>query len=209
MAFGTAALADLGVGARVGTLGLGIEATKSLVPMVNARGGFNFFSFGYDAEVSGVDYDATLSLRSLHLLADYHPLPLLGFRLSGGALINLNELEVVSQPAIQFTFGDDEIPFEGDDVGTVTGVVEFSAFAPYLGLGWGNAASSRIALALDLGVVFQGSPAVELKADGHLADDPTLRTSLEEEAANAEDDLSAFKFYPVASIGLSVKLDLL
>ncbi|MAE69153.1 MAG: hypothetical protein CME06_01645 [Gemmatimonadetes bacterium] len=208
LAMASAADAGMGVGAKIGTPGFGLEATKSIVPMVNARLGFNMFGFGYETSQDGVDYDYDLSLRSVHLLADYHPIPLMGFRLSGGALLNKNKLEMVSQPtSASFEIGGET--YTADQVGTIDGEVSFSSFAPYLGIGWGNAAGSRIGISTDLGVVFQGAPEVDLSANGLLGSDSGFQSELAEEANAIEDELGFFKYYPVFSIGISIKLTIL
>ncbi len=200
--------AGMGVGAKVGTPGFGLEATKSIVPMVNARLGFSIFGLGYETTQDGVDYDYDLSLRSIHLLADYHPIPLMGFRLSGGALLNGNKLEMLSQPATgTFEIGDET--YTAAEVGTIDGEVSFSSLAPYVGIGWGNAAGSRVGISTDLGVVFQGAPEVDLSASGLLGNDAGFQSELTEEAQAIEDELGFFKYYPVFSIGISIKLSIL
>ncbi|MDH3266617.1 MAG: hypothetical protein OEM25_06600, partial [Gammaproteobacteria bacterium] len=52
----------------------------------------------------------------------------------------------------------------------------------------------------DFGVLWQGEPEVALTADGSLFDDSTFLASLEAERLDLEDDMSAFKAYPVVSI---------
>ena len=197
--------AGLGIAGRAGTLGLGVEVTQSLIPMVNVRGGVNWFNYSWDGTESDVDYNIELELKSFTALVDLHPFPLLGFRLTGGIVFNSNGLEMVSdQISGTIEVGGDTYPIS--DVGTLNGVVDFKSTAPYLGIGWGNAASSRIGIAVDLGVAFQGSPQVDLRATGRLATDPTFQQDLNREIQELEDDISGFKYYPVLSIGLSFKI---
>ena len=42
---------------RISTLGGGLEFAKGLTPNFGLRGGFNYFSYGYDATESDVEYD--------------------------------------------------------------------------------------------------------------------------------------------------------
>jgi hypothetical protein len=194
----------LGVTGKAGSLGIGVEVTKSLVPRVNVRGGVNFFNYAFDQSEGGNDYQFDLKLKSFSILADLHPIPGRGLRLSGGIVFNNNHLDMVGVPTGSYSIGNRT--YTGSDVGTLTGTVEFTATAPYFGIGWGNAASGRFGLAFDLGVALQGSPQVSLSTTGILASDPTFIQELNREDQQLEDDISGFKYYPVVSLGLSLNL---
>jgi hypothetical protein len=88
----------------------------------------------------------------------------------------------------------------------LNGVVDFKSTAPYFGVGWGNATNGRFGLALDLGVVLQGIPQVSLTATGLVSSDPNFVQELNREVQELENDISAFKYYPVISLGLSMNL---
>jgi len=88
--------AKAGLTIKGGTLGIGVDATASLAPRLNARGNFNFFKYSFSGTQSGVKYDVDLKLRSFAILLDLHPAPGSGFRLSGGLLFNKNRLDMVS-----------------------------------------------------------------------------------------------------------------
>lgn len=85
-------------------------------------------------------------------------------------------------------------------------MIEFSSLAPYAGIGWGNAASSVVGFNVDLGIAFQGSPAVGMTVTGELANNEVFLEDLEQEAQELAETLKGFKYYPVVSVGLSVKL---
>ena len=197
--------AGIGIAGKAGSLGLGVEVTQSLVPMLNVRGGINWFNYSFDRTESDVRYDIDLKLKSFTALVDFHPFPLMGFRLTGGIVFNSNGLDMVSQPIS----GSVEIggqTYTQSEVGTLTGKVDFASTAPYFGIGWGNAANSRIGLAIDLGIAFQGTPQVELGATGQLANTPSFITELRAEERDLQDSLDVFKYFPVISIGLSFKI---
>ena len=88
----------------------------------------------------------------------------------------------------------------------MNGVVDFKSTAPYFGVGWGNATNGRFGLALDLGVVLQGIPQVSLTATGLVSSDPNFVQELNREVQELENDISAFKYYPVISLGQSMNL---
>ncbi|MFM7372109.1 MAG: hypothetical protein ACKO2Z_30855, partial [Sphaerospermopsis kisseleviana] len=75
-----------------------------------------------------------------------------------------------------------------------------NSVAPYLGIGWGNAVKSgnRWGFSANLGVMFAGSPKVELTAPAYI-----LAADVEAERKQLEDDLDWLNIYPVLSLGLS------
>lgn len=197
--------AGIGIAGRAGTLGIGVEVTQSLVPMVNVRGGINWFNYSFDGTESDVRYNIDLKLKSFNAFVDLHPFPLVGFRLTGGIVFNSNGLEMQSE-SVSATIEIGGKTYTQAEAGTLNGLVDFKSTAPYLGLGWGNAANSRIGLAIDLGIAFQGSPQVELGATGQLANTQDFVNELNREENDLQDSLDGFKYYPVISIGLSFKI---
>ena len=201
------ARAGSGIGVKVGTLGLGVEVTRTMGPRMNARAGVNFFDYEYSISDDGIDYTGDVGLLSGALLADVHPVPLLGLRLSGGLLFNGNELDLVGAPAATTVMiGDEEYTI--DSVGEVHGSIGFGSVAPYAGIGWGNAAGGIVGFSVDLGIAFQGTPTVEFSTTGLLAEDEAFLQELAQEEKNFAESLESFKYYPVVSVGLSVKLSM-
>jgi hypothetical protein len=198
LAAGAAGADSFAIGARAGTTGLGLEGAWPMTDSVNLRAGYFAFDYGTDLEEEGVEYDGDLRLRNAALLADWHPFGG-AFRLSAGGVQTGNKFKGSAD-------GDLEV---GDNTyaGQLDAEVSWSGFAPYLGVGFGNAMRGvRMTFSLDLGVMFTGSPDVRL--DGS-ADDPALEAAfaedLERERANLEDELSDAKYYPVVSLGLAYR----
>lgn len=193
------------VGAKVGTPGIGGEITVGLNDNFNFRTGVNAFSYEYNGTESDVEYDFDLKLLSFPLLVDWHPFYGSGFRLTAGAYINSNELESTAVPTGTYDIGG--VDYDAGDVGSLTGDVDFNSVAPFLGIGWGNAVGedTRLSLALDLGVMFQGSPDVDLDANGARASDDDFLANLKKEEESLEDDIEIFKYYPVVMLGLTYK----
>ena len=198
--------AGAGLTIKGGSLGIGVDGTVSLVPSrVNARVNFNFFNYSFNGTQGDVKYNVDLKLRSFGVLVDLHPSTHVGFRLSGGVLFNKNKLAMKSdQLTGTYTIGSKV--YTVNQVGTVNGGVNFKTGAPYLGLGWGNAAGRRVGFAFDLGVVFQGSPQVSLAATGPIASDANFKNDLTQETQKVRDDLKPFKYYPVISLGITFKV---
>ena len=63
----------------------------------------------------------------------------------------------------------------------------------------------------DIGVLFQGSPKLELHATGPINNptsplyDPQFAIDLEKERQSSQDDMSSFKWYPVLGIALEYR----
>src|SRR6266436_6913724 len=82
----------VGVGVKVGTLGVGIQGAVAVSPKVAVRGGFNFLSYSHTFDQDGTNYDASLKLQSLEVALDLMIAG--GFRFSPGLLLyNNNHLD--------------------------------------------------------------------------------------------------------------------
>ncbi|MFO7871285.1 MAG: hypothetical protein R6V03_07635 [Kiritimatiellia bacterium] len=198
--------AGVGISPKIGTLGYGADLTVGVLPTVNGRLGYNTFSYKIEdtEEEEGeevAELEAELNLKTIAALLDWHP-GASGFRFTAGGMVNDNEITLTARPGATVDIGDAAYTVE-----RVDGAVTFDSFAPYLGIGVGNAAdrNSRIHFSLDFGALYQGPPKVSIEAT---ASDPQvqeeLNADLDQEAQDLEDDFSWFKFYPVIAFGFSV-----
>lgn len=189
---------ELAVAAKAGTLGIGGDLTTNLIPQVNLRGGIQWLAFGLDAEFGDVDYDLNIDFLNPLVLIDWYPFDG-SFRISGGVLFNGSELELEATSHESIEIGD--VTYTPAQYGTLKGEVDFRPVAPYIGIGWGNALGKeeRWGIVADLGIAFTGSPEIELSATGP---DPTIQAEIAKEERDIQDELDAFKFYPVLSISL-------
>jgi hypothetical protein len=198
------------IGADIGTLGGGANVTRRITPKINVRGGINGFTIGTDVEDTDVKYNADLTLINVSTLLDYHPIQRLGFRLTGGLIFNDNKISGSGQPSggTIFTFNGED--YQVADVGSVDADISFgSPVAPYIGIGWGNAVkpNQRWGFSANLGVMFPGSPDVNISANPNPNLPAATRTQLESdikaEENKLEDDLDFLTVYPVLSVGVT------
>lgn len=197
----TADTGRLAIAGRAGTLGLGGDVMINLLTDLNLRLGVGAFSFDYDDDYSDIEYDFDFDMLTFPVTLDWYPFD--GkFHISGGVVFNETDVNLDSR--YNGTVEIDGVTYTADEVGTLSGNLDFDNVAPYIGIGWGNAfgRSRRWGFVTDLGVAFTGSPSVALSATGTLADDATFRESLANEEKDLEDDLEDFKFYPVFSANL-------
>jgi hypothetical protein len=186
----------------ISTLGVGATVTKSVTPNINAKLGITGLGISADIEESGISYDAKLNLFNVSTLVDYHPWQKSGFRLTGGLVFQDNNIEGTGKATNGGTTininGTDYPINPGDTVKTKISLP--NSVAPYLGIGWGNAVKpgNRWGFSANLGVMFAGSPKVELTAPGYIP-----AADVEAERKQLQDDLDWLSIYPVLSLGLS------
>ena len=207
------AFAGVGVSAKIGTLGPGVDLTVGLSSQFNARVGLNYFTYTYDDFDLGSDDNenggepqdigkatAKLRLQTVAFLCDWHPWEN-AFRLTAGAMLDNNKLEMTAEMDKSIDINDHEYRLSHFD-----GQVSFRNVAPYAGIGVGNAASQNghWHFAFDLGVLFTGAAEIDLSAT---ASDPAIQQALDAdlaaEKAKLEDDAEKFQLWPVLSFGLS------
>jgi hypothetical protein len=205
---GTPAKAEgISVGAGAGTLGYGIhvgtEINSFLVMRLNGNfGTFTFPDIGVVAtDFGGIDYGVEAQMMSIGLVADFHPLGLSpigsGLVISGGVYYNKNEFELTTGIVSVNVGGTDYV-----DINLVSNFSFDQSFAPYLGLGYDGTFQGTfpISFFMSAGVLYQGSPTVTLRDKTGFVAPADLKT----EAAQIEDSVSNYEFYPVISMGLSI-----
>ena len=208
------ARAEVALGGKAGSLGLGLELTVGLSPQWNARIGANGFNYTDDRRKAGhLEYDATAKLRTGTALLDWHPGGH-GFRLSGGLVYNDTHIDGTSLVPASGNYDIGGIPVPVSLVGTLSGRIDFDRVVPYLGLGWGNAVSQdrKVGFFVDAGAIFQGRGKVTLTPNipaGSPLNNPTARAALDillrQEERNVEKDVADYTVYPVVAIGLSYR----
>ena len=199
----SAANADLGLGVKAGTLGLGIEGRWSPLPWLDMRLGANQYDFDTSGSQAGVNYDATLAMDTYYLTGNFR-FPLSPFRITAGAFSNGNELQMTSQDTLGADFNIGGVPFSSADVGALQSITSFGSTAPYFGFGYDFEAFGKVGFNLDFGVLWQGEPTVSLNATG-LDTAPAqvqalLIPALEAERLELENEISDYKAWPVISL---------
>lgn len=188
---------SFGAGVKAGTLGAGVELTYAISPRFTMGVGINKFSSSTTDTTDGIDYDVDLNLQTVAVLANFHPFAG-SFRITAGAMINSNELEMTADCSPTCEIGGTDYPEAA--AGDLKATVDFNKFAPYAGIGFGHSASSGLGFTLDVGVLMQGEPQVDISA-GPLVS----QADIAQEEANAEDDIKGFTMYPVISAGINFR----
>lgn len=198
---GCADSGGLAIAGKAGTLGLGGELITGITQNVNARVGMNVLGLDLDEEIDDVEYDIGLDFSSFSALVDWHVFAG-SFRITGG-VVSMNhelDLEGTGSAGEMQEIGDGT--YDWTNIGILSGSAEIDDLAPYVGIGWGDPLdpNKKWGFYCDFGVAFTGSPDVKLTATGPGA--PGLPADLAKERDDIKDELEAFEFYPVISLGL-------
>jgi len=216
------------LGLKVGTLGVGVDASMALNHNFSIRGNVNGFYYKRNLndlindpnfDSFGGNADGELTLLTVGLLVDYFPFNESDFRLSAGVYYNGNELKITGDAAnATETFTYNGTTYTGADLGSVTGNTIFDKVAPYIGIGWGNRNDEPgWSWSLDIGALYQNVPQLEAKATINptavvvpgVLDQPTIDTNVNAEVTKVNNDIKSSdfanytKFYPVIMIGIT------
>ena len=192
--------AEFQFGGRLGTAGLGIEATQRFSPDFEARLGFSGLRYKVDLTYDDVDYKVEQGASIGSLLLDWHPGSGI-FRLTAGAAYYNSIFNMTANPAAGTNYQIGNTTYTGAQIGTLNGKIEYRKPAPYVGIGWDFMAnkSSGFGVTVDVGVIYRGEPDdVTLTASGGTTTISSAALMLEEQ--NVKDD--SLTYHPVVSAGL-------
>jgi hypothetical protein len=219
-------LPKLGVGAKVSTLGIGVEAATGVTQQSNVRGGFNMFSYDHGFSQNGIESGAQFKLRSVEAHYDWF---FGGFHVSPGVLIHSrNRLDGSADvPGGQsFTLGTNTYVSNASNPVTGSARIDFSknSVSPMLTAGVGNLlrrGGRRFNFGFEAGVVFQSSPQAVLNLGGsacingfcqNVASTPQIQNDIRAEQDKINNGVAPYdltykllKYYPVVSIGFGYR----
>lgn len=216
---------DVAVGARISTLGAGLEAATGINPYLTVRGVINGLNYSQDyTDDDNNEYEGKLKLFTAGALLDVHPFQGV-FRLTAGGLYNGFGLKGNTKDAQTFEYETDDFIYRSTD-GRADAKIDFPEFAPYLGLGWGRPIkpAGNFWFSFDVGVMLQGSLNADLNLTGtgtatekanpantatvDFATDPGVQADLAKYERELEDEAKDFKYYPVIGLGLGYQFKL-
>jgi hypothetical protein len=210
----------VGAGFRISTLGLGGEAAVRLADRANVRGGFNAFFYNRGYDNNGIHYVGDLKWESGEVHLDFYPLGHT-FHISPGLIFyNNNHVTATANVNAGNTFTLNGTTYESDPADPITGTgnLSFRKAAPTLMIGFGNLAPkkhSHFSFNIEAGIAFSGAPQIALNLTGSVCDtsglncrsvasDPTVQSNVTAEQGKISNDLSPFKYYPLAAMTFGV-----
>ncbi|NOQ30432.1 MAG: hypothetical protein GQ570_04820 [Helicobacteraceae bacterium] len=201
------AFSEYSIAVKAGSIGGGLEVTTPILESLNLRVGLTGFNYSTNKKEQDIEYDMKLDLLMFNLMADYYPFESSQFRLSGGAMYNNNTLKMTGKPSAA-GFEINGVTYTSADVSNIDAEVDFNKFAPYLGIGWGDAVKKAgWNFTTDLGVMFQGAPNSDVTTTTTLtgAAKVQLDANVAAEKTKLDNDLGAFQYYPVFTVGVSYR----
>ena len=197
---------EVGIGARIGTLGFGAEAALGLNDNVVIRGGIGSFVVDFDGDYGDIPFTVTPPSLTTTLGIDLYPRGG-SFRIMGGLMYRGEDIRLDSEfePGESVEIGDNEY----DEGGSLHGELDTKSTAPFVGIGFGRHTSGGFGVTLDLGVAFVGEPDVTLTAGGALGQAGDIDQDLEKEIQEVEDDVGSYlQYWPILSFGLKIPLNI-
>ncbi len=198
----SASAQSLGLAARVGLSGPGIEISAKASDRVQIRISAAYLSISSDRRVTrgGTTYriEGGLAAGSASILLDLFFTPKL--RVSAGLSTFVTGGSVTVSPLSGAEIAGSSL--SAAELGTVS--LE-SAFperpAPYLGIGYGNSIGrSRFSVLADFGVAYAGIPTFTSTAEGRLAATSSWAPVL-------ADAFRSLRWHPILSVGIGVRID--
>lgn len=203
MALPVVASAQVGVGVRVGTLGIGGEASIGIGSMFAVRGGIGSTSYHYDGDFNDKQYTVDFPKTIWNVGVDFYPTGG-GLRLSAG-LLNRKKFDLTGSYTGTTTIGNNTYTGNVKLVGDMKNDKET---APYAAIGFGKTTSKGIGFFLDLGAAMLGDGQITLDGTctlttGQSCETATFDADVQAEADKAEADLGGvLKVHPILQIGL-------
>jgi hypothetical protein len=157
----------------------------------------NILTLSHDITTRDIKYDGKAKLRSLGLIADWHPFRG-GFYVSGGVYWNGNKAELDATPSSSVSIGG--TTYTPAQIGKLHGTAKANRIAPFLGIGYALSLSDTVSLGAEAGALYTGAYDVKLSSTNSMVS----RQDLQDEEKKVEDKLDRFKVYPVLAIRATV-----
>ena len=203
----SAAHAQIGVTADIGTTGVGTHLVIPMEKTLNGRFGVNFLRYTGDERAGSAKYDTKTTMRTVDALFDWYAFNGSPLYLTAGVIYNGSKItaRAVSDNG---TFTLNKNVYQELDVGYLTGKVEYHKAAPYLGIGWGNPLNTKKSwnLSGDLGAIYQGATNSQLAAIGCRTSAIVCTTLARDVAAEKplfQAGMDTHKVYPVLRVSAS------
>lgn len=192
------------VAINVSSVGFGVEYAHNINKHLNGRLRLNFLkisNFERAVELGGAPtfVTANVDIFTTDLLLEYLPFANKNFKLVvGGSYISSGNADVNVAYNEAITYGD--IVIEPEDIGDMTIGIDYTGFAPYVGLGWGRAVPRKnVGFGIEIGTFYVGSPDVSLAATNMLANTASEEGQLQE-------NMNDYKWFPFLNMRLAFRL---
>ncbi|SPE18540.1 conserved exported hypothetical protein [Candidatus Sulfotelmatomonas gaucii] len=217
----------LAFGGGVSSMGVNLQTAVLANRYMNLRGAGNLFNYSINnVPVSGFKANGKVNLAAAGASLDFYPFPNHGFRLSPGALLyNQNRVSALGLAAAGTSITIDGMTYYSETSDPLNASASLGlnprkqAFT--MTTGWGNMISRRgghWSFPFEIGAAFVGAPTLTVVASGSACLDQaqtecssitgssqiatSFQSNLTAQVAKWKNDLSPFRYYPIASFGI-------
>jgi hypothetical protein len=225
--FSPAPFSRLAFGGGVSAMGVNLQTAVLANRYMNIRGVGNFFNYSINnVTVSGFTASGKVNLAAAGASLDFYPFPNHGFRLSPGALfLNQNRVSALGLAAAGTSITIDGTTYYSQSSDPLNASASLGlnprkqAFT--MTTGWGNLIPRRgghLSFPFEIGAAFVGAPTLTVVASGSACLDQAqtecssitgssqiatqFQSNLSAQVAKWKNDLSPFRYYPIASFGI-------
>jgi hypothetical protein len=183
----------------ISSLGIGGEAVTNIGENFTVRAGGNFFKLNFDGVNEDYRYNLNTKLSTVPVMVDWYPGGSI-FHITAGGVMNFNKGDVTLTPIRNYEISGRT--FTPEEIGNITGLMEYDKLSPYFGIGFGNPTTTKgLSFGFNAGAMYQSSPKVKLNAS------ELVTSYYEEEYKDIEktivDKMSMLKLYPVVTFSVS------
>lgn len=186
-----------------GSLGFGAEVSFPVSKDLHVRAVQNGISMGGSYTLEGTEFEYDARIASYGVMVDWHPTGEM-FRISAGARRNrFFQADLTANLGDSFSYGGNSYSYSDDTI--LNGRVSAPEYAPVATVGWKGDIRENISLLAEFGVMYTGTPDVELTSEGGATGDAAFDAEVENQRQAIEDSLGRFGVYPIAQVGVSVR----
>ena len=195
---------NFAIGAKIGTQGAGIEGRTFITDNLYARLSANYLHYHHDFGDDGkLSYKAKLTLFTVPLMLDFHPIDDSGFRVSAGVAYNGNKVKATATPNKSITlYGHTYSPAE---IGKATATMKLgSNIGGIVTIGYDNSLrdNNPWSFNAEAGLMYTGKPKIKVTATGISGSQTQKIADLNRDANHELKDAKKYlRFFPILSIG--------
>ena len=223
----------LAFGGGVSAMGINMQAAVIANRYMNLRGVGNYFNYSLNnLSVNGFNASGKVNFAAAGASVDFYPFPNHGFRLSPGALFyNQNRVTALGLAAAGTSITLDGTTYYSQTSDPLNASASLGLNANKqaftMTTGWGNLISRRgghWSVPFEIGAAFVGAPTLSVVASGSACLDQAqtecssitgsnpiataFQSNLTAQVAKWKNDLSPFRYYPIASFGIGYNFGL-
>lgn len=199
---------NMGMSAKVGTAGAGVDFTFPVNDKFKVRAGYSTYDYSDTVTKENITYDGKLKIGGWNLLGDWHPAGN-GFRFTGGIYSPEHAITGNARYTGGGTIDLNGVTYNAADLANLNMSSKWNKVSPYLGLGYDGFNSTKSGgfyFTADAGVIFTGSPKVKLNANClNPAICAAVGTDIAAEEAKLNSNLKSVKYMPVVQLGVGYR----